>query len=190
MFPYHWRSHIREVTSSERTLSYPDLASYVQATEQHLPPELSSAHQKFARVVGWQHLCFHTKCQSFFPIRMNIATNILTDFISSLKVIQKAVCELGTFSLRGKMKTLGFLRKLELTPENPKISFHRLIRCHLPTHQLSCNQCISLPTWRSLMFGTISSRYSHPFLFMTLKIYLPMNRFSLYRRCLLLVLFT
>lgn len=53
------------------------------------------------------------------------------------------------------MKTLGFLQNPALTPENPKISLHRLIRCHLPTHQLSCNQCMSLPTWHSLCLAQL-----------------------------------
>lgn len=62
---------------------------------------------------------------------------------------------LWTFSLRGKIKTLGFLQNPALTPKNPKISLHRLIRCHLPTHQLSCNQRMSLPTWHSLCLAQL-----------------------------------
>lgn len=100
-------------------------------------------------------LLSHKVPKVFFPIRVNVATNILTDFISSIKVIQKAVCEPGAFSLRGKIKTLGFLQNPALTPESPKISLHRLIRCHLPTHQLSCNECMSLPTWHSLCLAQL-----------------------------------
>lgn len=117
-----------------------------------------SSHLHIRNLVGWWDgsvFAFTQSAKGFFPIKMNVTTNIFTDFISSLQVIQKGVCEPGTFSRWGKIKTLGFLQNPALTPEYPKISLLRLIRCHLPTHQLSCNQCMSLPTWHSLCLAQL-----------------------------------
>lgn len=61
----------------------------------------------------------------------------------------------GSFSLRGKLKILRFLQNPAVTSENPNLSLHGLIRCHLPTHQLSCNQRMPLPTWHSLCLAQL-----------------------------------
>lgn len=62
---------------------------------------------------------------------------------------------LWSFSLRGKLKILRFLQNPALTSEYPILSLHGLIRCHLPTHQLACNQRMPLPTWHTLCLAQL-----------------------------------
>lgn len=107
-------------------------------------------------LVGWQCLCFHTKCQRFyFSYKSECCHKHSFWFHLIIKSNSESSLWTRECLTQREDKDFGFLQNPALTPERPKISLHRLIRCHLPTHQLSCNQCMSLPTWHSLCLAQL-----------------------------------
>lgn len=95
------------------------------------------------KVVFFKSECCHKQSSQFHLIRIRNSESRLYTRV------------LWSFSLREKLKILRFLQNPALTSENPILSRHGLIRCHLPTHQLSCNQRIPLPTWHSLCLAQL-----------------------------------
>lgn len=81
---------------SERTPRYPDLhlEHEPQSSTFHLSPQLHVRKSVGGGITV--SLPSHKVPKGFCPLRVNVATNILTDFISPLKIIQKAVCEPGS----------------------------------------------------------------------------------------------
>lgn len=139
-------------------------------------------------VVGWQWLCSHKVPKGFFW-RANIAMNTLPSSISSEKIIQKAVSVPGSCGLSsseeasGSCKTLHWLLSTStyhsmdwLDVSYPHVNFHII-------------NAMSLPTWPSLCLAQL-----HPdtptlsYLWLSKSI-CPWIDSSLYRHCLLLVLF-
>lgn len=127
-----------------------------QSSTSHLGKHCS-AHQQFGRVAGWQCLCSHTKCQRDFFKSKRCHKQTSWFHLIRKSNSQSSLCTrvLWSFSLRGKLKILWFLQNPALTSENPNLSLHGLIRCHLPTHQLSCNKRMPLPTWHSLCLAQL-----------------------------------